>query len=116
MDLEPPFLDLTPPEAVARAAAQGLAWRERFGRGGTHVGAAMAQELLSRRPVPPETVRRMASYFARHAVDARGRGWGDAANPSAGWIAWHLWGGDAGRDWAAAMRAIMRGDVTSGGG
>ena len=110
------LLDLTPPESVARAAAKGLAWRARFGRGGTHVGVAMAEGLRDRRPVAPETIRRMVSYFARHAVDARGRDWGNEDRPSAGWIAWHLWGGDAGRDWALAMRARMRGEVTSAAG
>lgn len=42
----------------------------------------------------------MASYFARHAVDKNGKDFDNAENPSAGFIAWQLWGGDAGRDWA----------------
>jgi hypothetical protein len=39
----------------------------------------------------------MVSYFARHEVDKKGEGWGV---DSAGYIAWLLWGGDAGRGWA----------------
>jgi hypothetical protein len=46
----------------------------------------------------------MHSYFARHAVDASAPGWGDASAPSAGWIAWLLWGGDSGRTWARVRR------------
>jgi hypothetical protein len=44
----------------------------------------------------------MASYFARHEVDKQGQGWapGEEGFPSAGRIAWALWGGDAGRSWA----------------
>jgi hypothetical protein len=44
----------------------------------------------------------MRSYFARHEVDKQGTGWspGEDGYPSAGRIAWALWGGDAGRAWA----------------
>jgi hypothetical protein len=47
----------------------------------------------------------MNSYFARHAVDKEASGWnqGEEGYPSAGRIAWELWGGDAGRDWAARI-------------
>ena len=41
----------------------------------------------------------MYSYFARHNVDKRGKNWGDPDKPSAGYIAWLLWGGDPGRKW-----------------
>jgi hypothetical protein len=39
----------------------------------------------------------MNSYFSRHEVDKKGEGWG---KDSAGYIAWLLWGGDAGWAWA----------------
>lgn len=94
-----------PPLPVARAAAQGLAFRAKHGRGGTAVGVARARDLSNRRGVSDRTLQRMRSYFARHAVDARAAGWGDATAPSAGWIAWLLWGGDAGRKWAEAHAA-----------
>jgi hypothetical protein len=42
----------------------------------------------------------MNSYFARHEVDKKGEGWGV---DSAGYIAWLLWGGDAGRSWARGI-------------
>lgn len=100
--------DLIPPETVAENAAQGLAWRKQFGRGGTAVGAGIASGLVARTPISPQTIKRMVSYFARHAVDKRGKNFDNDENPSAGRIAWLLWGGDAGRDWAVGMRETMR--------
>lgn len=91
-------IDLKPTQEMADNAARGLALREKHGRGGTEVGVARARDLKNRKDLSPDTVRRMDSYFARHAVDKDGEGWG---KDSAGWIAWLLWGGDAGRDWAA---------------
>jgi hypothetical protein len=93
----------TPPEAVQRAARLGLELREKFGRGGTAVGVARARDLSHGRRIPPATVYRMLSYFARHAVDAQADGWEDIENPSAGWVAWLLWGGDPGRDWVQSL-------------
>jgi hypothetical protein len=45
----------------------------------------------------------MHSYFSRHEVDKKGKGFspGEDGFPSAGRIAWALWGGDAGQVWAA---------------
>lgn len=90
----------TPPQAVQDAAALGLRLREEFGRGGTEIGVARARDLSNGRGISIETIARMVSYFARHAVDAQADGWEDRENPSAGWIAWLLWGGDPGRRWA----------------
>lgn len=100
-------IDLTPPPEVAENAARGLELRQRFGRGGTEVGVGVAASLGRREPQSPEMIRRMASYFARHEVDKRARNFGNEANPSAGHIAWLLWGGDAGRDWALEVKAQL---------
>jgi hypothetical protein len=53
----------------------------------------------------------MASYFARHAVDkqAHAHQWNSNSDPSAGFIAWLLWGGEDGRKWAEAKRAKLAG-------
>ena len=55
----------------------------------------------------------MVSYFARHEVDKDGQGWspGQDGYPSAGRIAWALWGGDAGRTWAEAIANQNREEV-----
>ena len=44
----------------------------------------------------------MKSFFARHEVDKRAEGFspGEKGYPSAGRIAWALWGGDAGQTWS----------------
>lgn len=89
-----------PTEAMARAAEKGLALRSEFKRGGTDVGVARARDIKNRRNLSEDTVKRMKSYFARHAVDKDAARFGDPDDPSAGYIAWLLWGGDAGRDWA----------------
>ena len=91
-----------PPAAVRREAERGLELRREYGRGGTAIGVARARDLSGGRDVSISTIRRMVSYFARHAVDREGEGWreGEDGYPSAGKIAWLLWGGDAGRAWA----------------
>ncbi len=101
--------DLTPPAAVAAAAKKGLALREKFGRGGTDVGVNRAQGLAARHPVTADDVVHISSYFARHAVDkdAKAHEWGDESDPSAGYIAWLLWGGDAGQKWADGLKAKL---------
>ena len=93
-------IDLVPPQSAAENAAKGLALRKRFGRGGTEIGVARAEELVARTPLDPSVVKRMVSFFARHEVDKRARNFGNEENPSAGYIAWLLWGGDEGRAWA----------------
>lgn len=96
-----------PPASVAAAARRGLELRREHGRGGTSVGVARARDLGNRRDLTLETVRRMVAYFERHELDlaapAARRGHPDW--PSAGYVAWLLWGGDAGRAWA---RRIVR--------
>lgn len=90
-------IDLKPTDEMASNAERGLALREKHGRGGTEVGVARARDIKNRKNLSPDTVRRMHSYFARHEVDKKGEGWG---KDSAGYIAWLLWGGDAGKAWA----------------
>ena len=97
-------IDFTPPEIVARNAEKGLSLRRQFGRGGTEIGVARARDLMNRRQLSPHTIKRMVSYFARHEVDKRGRNYGNEDNPSAGYIAWLLWGGDEGRAWALDVK------------
>lgn len=95
-------VDTTPTDGMVEEAERGLAWRKEHGRGGTAVGVARARDIAGRKSLSPDTVRRMVSYFARHEVDKKGAGWspGEDGFPSAGRIAWALWGGDAGQTWA----------------
>lgn len=94
-----------PTDEMKSEAEMGLMWREEYNRGGTEVGVARARDISNGRNLSPETIQRMDSYFARHEVDKQATGWnrGEDGFPTAGRIAWQLWGGDAGRDWAARM-------------
>lgn len=95
-------LDLAPTDAMVAEAERGLAWREEFRRGSGAVGVARARDIRNRARLSPDTVRRMASFFARHEVDKQAEGFrrGEDGFPSAGRIAWALWGGDPGMAWA----------------
>ena len=103
--------DRTPPTAVAEAARRGLDLRERHGRGGTEVGVRRADQLAARETVSDRDIKSMYSYFARHEVDkqtTRHR-WGSRTDPSAGFIAWLLWGGEEGKSWVGKKREKMKG-------
>lgn len=91
-----------PNEGMIAEAERGLEWRREYNRGGTEIGVARARDIINRKALSLDTVRRMVSYFARHEVDKQGQGWSpnEDGYPSAGRIAWALWGGDAGRTWA----------------
>lgn len=95
----------TPTDAMVQEARRGLDWRQEFNRGGTEVGVARARDIANRRPLSHETVGRMASFFARHEVDKEGQGFTPDQDgyPSAGRIAWALWGGDPGKAFADAI-------------
>jgi HK97 family phage major capsid protein/HK97 family phage prohead protease len=102
-------IDLRPTQAMAEEARRGLDWRKEHGRGGTAVGVARARQIVNRQELSPRTVRRMVSFFARHEVDKEAEGFspGEDGYPSAGRIAWALWGGDAGQTWSRGRDAIM---------
>ena len=89
-----------PPQGVRDNAQRGLDLRSEFGRGGTAVGIARARDLARGAAISYDTIKRMNSFFARHEVDKKGENWGNRSNPSNGYIAWLLWGGDAGWSWA----------------
>lgn len=101
--------ELKPTEAMRSEAQRGLDWRAEFGRGGTEVGVARARDIINNRTLSPDTWRRMHSYFSRHEVDKQGKGFspGEDGYPSAGRIAWALWGGDAGQSRARAIVARL---------
>lgn len=95
----------TPNDAMVAEARRGLEWRQTFNRGGTEIGVARARDIVNRRGLSLDTVTRMRSYFARHEVDKNGEGFsrGEPGYPSAGRIAWALWGGDPGKTWAEGI-------------
>lgn len=103
-------IDFKPPESVAKAANRGLELRKKNrGRGGLSTqqaksegvgsGVQRAVNLKNRNKLSPDTVRRMKAFFDRHqksrAIDP-----GKTPETDKGYIAWMLWGGDAGYSWA----------------
>ena len=96
-----------PPPAVAAEARKGLALRAAqppSNRCCTSVGLRRASQLANRQPVSVDTLKRMRSYFQRHAVDSRSPRWG---TDSKGWIAWLAWGGDAGLAWCNQILSML---------
>jgi hypothetical protein len=91
-----------PTMKMAANARRGLRLRATFKRGGTEVGVRRARQLANRQALSAADVKSMHSYFARHAVDRDGAAheWGSNSDPSAGFVAWLLWGGDEGQHWA----------------
>ncbi|MGI9572273.1 MAG: phage portal protein [Candidatus Actinomarinaceae bacterium] len=104
-------INTTPTDAMSSNAKRGLAMRKEFNRGGTAVGVARANQLVRKESLSIDTVLRMYSFFSRHEVDKQGRGFNSGTDgyPSAGKIAWMLWGGDSGFAWSKSKRnAIMK--------
>lgn len=90
------------PAGAKANAKEGLELRKKFGRGGTSVGLATARYLVKNDVATPEKVRHIAKYFPRHAAIAN---LDDKESNS--YIAWQLWGGDAGRRWSTVLAKKM---------
>lgn len=100
-----------PTAKMVANAKHGLELREKFNRGGTDVGVRRAEQLAAREPLDEADIKSMHSYFARHEVDkeSKSHDWGDENDPSAGYIAWLLWGGEEGKTWVDKRHAELKG-------
>jgi hypothetical protein len=95
------LINPVPPPEVARVARGALRRRrdsQRSRPGGTAVGLARARDLANRRNVSRDTLERMVSFFQRHDGHQERKARRDPTSPAA--VAWDLWGGDPGREWA----------------
>jgi hypothetical protein len=96
------------PAGVQSAAKRALKWIAdgKAGGGFTSTGRRRASQLAGGGSVSRDTVARMKSYFARHAVDKKAEGFnaGEKNYPSPGRVAWDAWGGDAGRTWVNRIK------------
>ena len=94
-------IDTKPTKGMIEEAKKGLEWRKEYKRGGTQVAVSRARDIINGK-LSIKTIKRMNSFFARHESDKSGKGFkiGEEGFPSAGRIAWALWGGDAGQSWA----------------
>lgn len=109
-------IDFKPPKDVQEEAARGLEWRAEYERGGTEVGVARARDLKNGKNMSPDTIGRMVNYFSRHTADKKAEGFerGEEGFPSAGRIAWALWGGDPGERWANSIYKRMKSEDERG--
>lgn len=77
------------------------------GKLGIGSGIVRAANLSRGSKLSPRTVKRMHNYFSRHRKDKR-PGWSNPKNPTNGYIAWLLWGGDPGKKWADRIVKQMK--------
>lgn len=92
------------PAAAKKNAQMAIDWKEKYGRdevdAGTPVGWARAHQLAKGENLSTDTVKRM-SAFNRHRknssikTELKETPWKDK-----GYVAWLIWGGDEGVDWA----------------
>ena len=96
----------SPTSGMKAAARKAIKFKEdgKAKGAGTAVGWTRAHQIVSGESLSLDTVKRMYSFFSRHEVDKKGKGWGKDSN---GYVAWLLWGGDAGFSWARKVRNQM---------
>lgn len=95
-----------PTEGMKIEAQRALDWVAEGRRGGTRIGKIRARQIVVGENLSYDTVLRMYSFFARHEVDKKAEGFepDEKGYPSAGRVAWGLWGGDAGYTWSKNIR------------
>lgn len=94
----------TPTSGMKSAAARALKWHEEGHKGGTNIGLGRARSIVAGESLSDSTVKRMHSFFSRHAVDKNAPGFNSGPEfPSPGRVAWDLWGGDGGASWSAKI-------------
>ncbi len=114
-----PGLNFRPPPAVRAEALRGLQLRKAneqrgkrvdpktgAGPGGWWIGVGRAIQLATLPAMPPREITRMRDYFRRHAVDMKSAG-AARGQVTPGVVAWLLWGGDEGRDFARDLAGQM---------
>ena len=102
-----------PPKEVQAAAAKGLELRRMYERGGLDVseaseegigsGVQRATNLKNGDNISRDTIKRMRNFFSRHQANYKPNKKMPDGGPTAGTIAWLLWGGDPGKEWADSI-------------
>lgn len=100
------------PQSASNNAKRMIEWRDKYGRdevkGGTAIGWQRASSLSKREKLSAETVGRMAA-FNRHkknaTVDPKYK---DTPWKDNGYVAWNLWGGTSGINWAIKKMESIR--------
>jgi hypothetical protein len=92
-----------PNDGMKAAARRAIKWKEdgKATGAGTPVGWGRARDIVAGRSMSLSVVKRMYSFFSRHEVDKKGKGFYDGPDfPSKGRVMWDAWGGDAGYSWS----------------
>lgn len=105
----------SPPSGVREAMRRGLKWHEEgySGDGLRPQTVAEARSIANGESQSIDKLTRMRAWFARHQVDraAKNR---EADKPTAGEVAWELWGGDAGKSWSeSVMSRVEKGSIAA---
>ena len=109
----------TPPAAAVKAAKRGLEQRKKYGRGGLSPAEAKSQGIdsgvtrarkIASGKVSKHDVRRMSAFNRHRKNNNPGKKMPDGG-PTAGTIAWNLWGGSAGVNWAKKKSAAMNAET-----
>ena len=110
-----------PPQSAVNNAKRGLELRKKWGRGGLSPSEAKSQGIdsgvtrarkIASGKVSTHDVRRM-SAFNRHRKNYRPEKKMSDGGPTAGTIAWLLWGGTSGVNWAKKKSAAMNAEEVS---
>ena len=99
-----------PTDGMITAAKRALEWRREYGRGGTAVGVARARDISNGKRLSEDTVKRMYSFFSRHANN-KAKHYDEKkpdGGPTAWRIAWDLWGGNAGFTWSRGITELLK--------
>ena len=107
-----------PTDAMRNNAKRGLALREKYNRGGLDAsqaksegvgsGVARARDIINGN-LSLDTVKRMYAFFSRHEKNYNPKKKMPDGGPTAGTIAWLLWGGSAGL--AFARRVLKQEEI-----
>ena len=96
----------SPTGGMKAAARRAIKWKEdgKAKGAGTAVGWGRARDIVAGRSMSLSVVKRMYSFFSRHEVDKKGKGFYSGPDfPSKGRVMWDAWGGDAGFSWSRAI-------------
>lgn len=105
-------VSLKPSAGMAAAAKRGLKLHEdgKSGSGLKPETVARANRLARRENMNEAWVKEMNAWFSRHESASKSPGWNTPGDEKPGYVAWLLWGGDAGKSWSARKVKELEGE------
>jgi hypothetical protein len=103
------------PKSVAKIAQEALDAKKEHGdkvKGGLAVGWTRARQLANQEPISYKTIKRMFSFFSRHAGDEKVKPENkDFPYADNGFTAHAIWGGDEGFEWCKQVIAHVEDEL-----